>query len=97
VHDNPGAGLTIRAGGAPRVAHSEFVRNGMSERAAGAIVIDAGARPQLSGNVFHGVLAESLTGLTPNDRAAVRATNWFLAPEEPAVRHAQPPGRRGGR
>jgi PPM family protein phosphatase len=97
VHDNPGAGLTIRSGAAPRVAHSQFVRNGKSERAAGAIVIDAGARPQMSGNVFHGVLAESLTGLTPGERATVRAANWFLAPEEPAVRHPQPPGRRSGR
>jgi hypothetical protein len=97
VHDNPGAGLTVRSGAMSRVAHSEFVRNGKSERAAGAIVIDAGARPQLAGNVFHGVLAESLTGLTANDRAAVRATNWFLAAEEPAVRHTQPAGRRGGR
>jgi hypothetical protein len=97
VHDNPGAGLTIRSGAAPRVAHSQFVRNGKSERAAGAIVIDAGARPQMSGNVFHGVLADSLTGLTPGERAAVRAANWFLASEEPAVRHSQPPGRRSGR
>ena len=95
VHDNAGAGLTIRSGAAPRVAHSEFVRNGMSERAAGAIVIDAGARPQLSGNVFHGVQAESLTGLTATDRAAARAANWFLTAEEPAVRHAPPAGRRG--
>ncbi len=94
VHDNLGAGLTIRSGATARIAHSEFVRNGMSERAAGAIVIDAGARPQLSGNVFHGVQAESLTGLTPADRAAVRAANWFLASEEPAPRHVQPPGRR---
>jgi serine/threonine protein phosphatase PrpC len=94
IHDNPGAGLTIRSGAAVRVAHSEFVRNGMSERAAGAIVIDAGARPQLAGNVFHGVQPDSLTGLTASDRAAVRAANWFLAAEEPAVRHSQPPGRR---
>ena len=97
IHDNPGAGLTVRSGAQSRVAHSEFVRNGKSDRAPGAIVIDAGARPQLTGNVFHGVLAESLTGLAANDRAAVRAANWFLAAEEPAVRHAQPPGRRGGR
>lgn len=95
VHDNAGAGLTLRASAAPRVAHSEFVRNGMSERAAGAIVIDAGAHPVLTGNIFHGVQAESLTGLTPTERAVVRATNWFLSAEEPAVRHTQPQGRRG--
>ena len=95
VHDNAGAGLTLRASAAPRVAHSEFVRNGMSERAAGAIVIDAGAHPVLTGNVFHGVQAESLTGLMPAERAVVRATNWFVSAEEPAMRHAQPPGRRG--
>ena len=36
----------------------------------GAIVIDAGAHPVLTGNIFHGVQAESLTGLTPAERAA---------------------------
>ena len=93
VHDNLGAGLTVRAGAAPRIVHSDFVRNGMSERAAGAIVIDAGARPTLTGNVFQGVLADSLTGLTPAERAAVRASNWFVPSDEGGERRPRPSGR----
>jgi hypothetical protein len=94
VHDNPGAGLTVRATAAPRVAHSQFMRNGMSARAAGAIVIDAAARPRLFRNVFHGISADSLTGLTPAERAAVRAANWFIPSDDgPARRTEQPPAR----
>ena len=95
IHDNLGAGLTVRAGAEPRIAHSEFVRNGVSERAAGAIVIDAGARPRLSGNVFHGVLAESLMGLGQAERAAVKSSNWFIAPEENVGRRSGRPPSRG--
>lgn len=95
IHDNPGAGLTIRSGAQPRIAHSQFVRNGMSERAAGAIVIDAGARPQLVGNVFHGLLVESLTGLSQAERAEVRSANWFIPSDDGAVRRPNGGGRRG--
>ena len=95
VHDNPGAGLTVRSGATPRVTHSQFVRNGMSERATGAIVIDNGARPHLNANVFHAILPESLAGLTPVERAEIRATNWFIPSDEPAGRRTTRPG--GGR
>ena len=94
IHDNVGAGVTIRAGAAPRITHSEFVRNGMSERAAGAIVIDAGARPHLRGNVFHGILPESFSSLPQAERAEIRSTNWFIAPEESSSgRPTRGPGR----
>jgi serine/threonine protein phosphatase PrpC len=95
VHDNPGAGLTVRAAAAPRIAHSQFVRNGMSERAAGAIVIDAGAKPHLVGNVFHGVLPESLIGFGPAERAAVRAANWFIPADDGGGGRNGRPGGRG--
>ena len=97
VHDNLGAGLTVRAGASPRIAHSHFIRNGLSERAAAAIVIDAGARPDLERNVFHGVQAESLTGLTQAARVAVRASNWFLPSDDPGVRRPGGSNGRGGR
>jgi hypothetical protein len=93
VHDNVGAGLTIRAGATPRIIQSQFVRNGMSERAAGAIVIDAGARPHLRGNVFHGIVPESLSGLTQADRADIKSTNWFIPSDDPAGRQNRRPGR----
>ena len=93
IHDNVGAGVTIRAGATPRITHSEFVRNGMSERAAGAIVIDAGARPHLSRNVFHGILPESFSGLPQTERAEIRSTNWFITPEDASGRQQRRPGR----
>ena len=95
VHDNPGAGLTIRAPAAPRIVHSQFVRNGMSDRAPGSIVIDAGAAPELFGNVFHGMAAEAFTSLSPAARANVRARNWFIPAEEPGT--VRPPRPVGGR
>lgn len=82
IHDNPGAGLIVRAGATPRIGHNEFLRNGLSERAAGAIVIEAGALPELSGNVFHGVRPDALSGLPEAARAAAAKANWFLAPED---------------
>lgn len=93
VHDNFGAGLTIRAGATPRIIQSEFARNGMSERAVGAIVIDAGARPHLRGNVFYGIVPESLSGLTPADRGEIKSTNWFIPSDDPAGRQNRRPGR----
>jgi PPM family protein phosphatase len=90
VHGNAGAGLTVRAPASPHIAHSQFLHNGKSVSAAGSIVIDSGAHPELFGNVFLGVQAESLTGLTPAERASVRAANWFIPLEDA-------PGRRSGR
>jgi serine/threonine protein phosphatase PrpC len=95
VHDNPGAGLTVRATASPHIAHSQFVRNGLSDRAAGAIVIDRGPHPELFANVFHGVQAESLTGLTPAERASARLSNWFIPLEEAAGRRSGRPTGRG--
>lgn len=93
VHDNPGAGLTVRAGGTPRITHSRFARNGMSDRAAGAIVIDNGAKPDLRGNVFHGILPESLAGLTQAERAQIKMTNWFVPADDPGGGRTTRPGR----
>lgn len=93
VHDNPGAGLAIRNGASPRIAHSQFARNGLSQQAAGALVVEPGARPRLTSNVFVGLRAESLAGLTAADRAA----NVFIPAEEARPRTASPARRPGGR
>jgi serine/threonine protein phosphatase PrpC len=86
VRDNPGAGLTVRAGAAPRIAHNSFLRNGRSEQVSGGIVIDAGARPQLVSNVFRCLAADSLTALTPAERGALQSANVFIACEDGASR-----------
>lgn len=94
IRDNPGSAMSIRAGAGPRIAHSGFARNGKSERAAAAIVIDPGATPRLSGNVFHGLTPDSLTGLSRGDRAAVKAANTFIPAEESAPRRPARGGRK---
>jgi hypothetical protein len=52
IHDNPGAGLTLRRDSSPLIAHNEFLKNGSSEQASSAMVIEPGARPLLQHNVL---------------------------------------------
>jgi serine/threonine protein phosphatase PrpC len=100
IHDNPGSGLVIRAGASPRIVHSQFVRNGGSERAAAApVLIEPGARPRLSSNVFQGLTPDLLTGLSQAEREAVRHSNWFVGSEGgrsalPSPQGRAPQGRR---
>ena len=89
VHDNPGAGLALRAGASPRIAHSHFVKNGLSQQASGAILIEPGAQPRLTKNVFVGVRKETL--------APFESDNVFISAEEPPRRRSPPAGRGGGR
>ena len=93
VHDNPGIGLAVRAGASPRIAHNEFAQNGFSQQAQGAVVVEAGARPQLTKNVFVGVRCENLPMLSGAECAA----NAFIPNEEPRLRTPARNGRRGGR
>ena len=91
IHDNPGAGLTLRAGSTARIGHNTFSRNGSSEQAAGAIVIEPGARPVLLVNTFHGVDPQTFAGLDDTARAQLKRDNVF-----PDVR-AVPAGAARGR
>ena len=93
IHDNPGAGLAIRGGATPRIAHSQFAGNGLSQQAQGSIVIESGSRPRLVANIFVGVRPESLTSLDASSRAA----NVFIPEEAPRPRVPERPGRSGGR
>ena len=76
VHDNPGAALAIRSASA-RVAHNVFMRNGTSERVRRSFVIDGGADPRFTGNVFHDVSHDAFGDLSDGSRAAVGRDNWF--------------------
>jgi hypothetical protein len=90
IHDNPGVGIVVRNGGFPRISHNSFVRNATSERAAGTLLIEAGARPVVTGNTFSGVRLESVivpAGVLP----ALERDNWFINPPAPAS--ARPAGR----
>jgi len=76
VHDNPGAALTIRSASA-RMAHNTFMRNGTSERVRRSFIIDEGADPHFTGNIFQNVGGDGLHD--PGEGARVRfdRDNWF--------------------
>ena len=59
IHDNPGAAMMIRAGASPRVNQNVFSRNGLSERAGAAIVVESDTEPTFFGNVFQGITANA--------------------------------------
>jgi serine/threonine protein phosphatase PrpC len=95
IHDNPGVGLAIRSA-SPRIAHNVFARNGMSERVQGSLIIDEGALPKFSGNVFHGVSQDAFGHLSDDARAALARENWFLEPQDlRSTTSHLPRGRRG--
>jgi hypothetical protein len=94
IHDNPGAGLSIRSGAAPRVAHSAFARNGSAgPPAVSSVAIEAGAEPVFYRNVFQGMTPDVFdqSGTSVGD---VAHDNWFLASPRPAVAPAGPGMRR---
>ncbi len=90
LHDNPGAAIVVRAGSSPRIAHTTFARNAGSERAPGTLLVEAAARPVITGNTFHGVSPDSI--IVPGaGRAAIVRDNWFVSP--PVERPTAPPAR----
>jgi len=94
LHDNPGAALVVRAGASPRVVHNAFARNATSERAPGTVLVEAGARPTIAGNTFHGVTPESIIVPPGMARTTLVRDNWFVnGPEERPP--AQSPSRSG--
>jgi PPM family protein phosphatase len=96
VHDNPGAALAIRSASA-RIAHNVFMRNGMSERVRRSFIIDEGADPQFSGNVFHGVSHDAFGDLSDASRAALGRDNWFADAPDPRSPSSTTPRIRRGR
>ena len=96
VHDNPGAALTIRSASA-RIAHNVFMRNGMSERVRRSFIIDEGADPRFSGNIFHGVSRDAFGDLSDASRAALARDNWFAEAQDPRSPSSTTPRIRRGR
>jgi hypothetical protein len=90
-HDNPGAAIVVRAGASPRVAHNSFARNATSERAPGALLVEAAARPAITSNTFYGVSPESIIVPPGIGRAALLRDNWFVS--APVEHPAAPPAR----
>jgi PPM family protein phosphatase len=91
-HDNPGAAIVVRAGTSPRIVHNAFVRNATSDAAPGTLLVEAGSRPSIAGNTFHGVSPESITVPPGMGRTNLVRDNWFVSapPEHPAAQPARP-------
>ena len=89
IHDNPGSGLAVRAGAAPRIAHNYLASNGLAQPSSGAVLVEVDAQPRFIKNVFIGVRPETIGAPAGSD-------NIFVATEEPRPR-VTPPRRRGGR
>ena len=77
IHDNPGTALEIRSGAAPRVTHNVFSRNGQASRAGSSVIVERGANPVVSGNIFEG--AAPLTAPDEAVRGQIQQNNWFVA------------------
>jgi serine/threonine protein phosphatase PrpC len=97
IHDNPGAGLAVRSGASPRIAHNVFIRNGMSERVPAAVIVEADARPRFSGNVFHGISPRVFMTLSEAARTALVRDNWFLDSQDVRSAASPAPHRQRGR
>jgi hypothetical protein len=82
-HDNPGTAVIIRSTAA-RLAHNVFMRNGTSERVRRSFIIDEGANPLVTGNVFQDVSRDSFGDLSDGARAMLSRDNWFA--DAPDVR-----------
>ena len=80
IHDNPGAALRVGSGAAPRIVHNAFIRNGKSADAAMSLLVETGAQPRFSRNIFDGIAAAAFVTLDAAARAAVARDNWFIEP-----------------
>jgi serine/threonine protein phosphatase PrpC len=78
IRDNAGPALIVRDGATPRVSHNSFERNGRSDRATAAVIVQR-ASPTFSSNLFVGMSEASFAGLSDTAAAAVKRDNWFVA------------------
>jgi hypothetical protein len=79
IHGNPGAALDIGEGASPRILHSVFRGNGLSQHTPATFAIGRGAAPLFDGNVFVGVRPGAFSRLDEAARLRLHADNWFLA------------------
>lgn len=77
IRDNPGMALAVRSDASPRVTHNLFSRNGLSSAATAAVLIEAGAQPTMTGNVFED-LASRIIATDERVRAPILRSNWFV-------------------
>ena len=93
IHDNPGTALTVRTGASARITNNVFTRNANAERTPAPFIVEPGATPTWSHNVFNGVGPTAIAGIDDGARLSLPRENWFIA-APPAT---NTPARRGGR
>ena len=96
VHDNPGVALTIRSA-SPRIAHNVFMRNGTSERIHRSFIIDEGADPHFTGNIFHDIRRDALGDPGDGGRERFGGDNWFADAQDGRSPSAPVPRSQRGR
>lgn len=92
IHDNPGAGLMVRMGATPRITNNTFAKNASSDALSTALIIETGAAPEWSENVFTGMTLQDIAGLAAPIRTSLSEKNLLVASPQAATPTA---GRRG--
>jgi serine/threonine protein phosphatase PrpC len=77
IHDNPGAGILVRAGAASRLAHNRIEKNGGASQAGAGIELEAGARAEITDNLIVSNAAGGIRGLPRRQQKAVLDRNRF--------------------
>jgi PPM family protein phosphatase len=96
VHDNPGVALSIRSASS-RIAHSVFMRNGTSERVHRSFIIDEGADPHFTANIFNDVRRDALGDPSDGGREKFGGDNWFADAQDVRSPAAAAPRLQRGR
>jgi PPM family protein phosphatase len=96
VHDNPGAALNLRSA-SPRIAHNVFMRNGTSERIHRSFIIDEGADPHFTGNIFQDLKRDVLGDPSGGGRERIGGDNWFADAQDVRAPAAMVPRPQRGR
>ena len=90
IRENPGMALAVRSDASPRVTHNLFSRNALSSAATAWVLIEAGAHPTMTGNVFEDP-APRIVAADERVRAPILQSNWFVG-----ARRSVPPSGPSG-
>lgn len=86
IHDNPGAGITVRDGATPQILHNYIVGNGLAPgRARAGLDVDASSGALLRWNVITGNGAGNVAGLAAADLGTARGENVIGPAAAPAA------------
>jgi hypothetical protein len=81
----------VRTAATPRITNNVFAKNASSDVLSTALVIETGATPEWSENVFTGMTLHDIAGLDPSIRSSLSERNLLVAPPQVTA----PAGRRG--